>query len=415
MADPLTGMLFHGASTALSMGLNASDRKGNNSLLLAQVKIYVDHITRRLSTLDRHVEASDDNSDHREKYDFLRARFDAAVDTFERARKGHEKSNFIMKLAKAEDVHKMLLMSRQEFAMLTSEIEELVSRVRPNDRRARPPPPHHLQAVSVPRPPPQRTTTAPPPASTAPFNPSPFGYPGTPPLGFGSVAMPMPMPMAFPSPTSSTGSLPRPPPANPAFTPHGYPPPQPQPHQGGGGYPPMPLDHSMGAMHLGAPPSGAGAGYKPSGMPAQQTPDMAKLITVAIDFGTSHTGFAFADRSMTDAELNKESLLGFIHQPQNWPDAPSPYAKTRSAIAYRENGAVYAWGNTAEAQMAAGAKEIGFYIHRVKLLLDENRAKNDKLNELLEEMQKTPVEVIADYLRELLLVIARDTEHMMGG
>ncbi len=45
---------------------------------------------------------------------------------------------------------------------------------------------------------------------------------------------------------------------------------------------------------------------------------------VALDIGTHGSGFASAERG-----------AGKVVQLEQWPDAPSPYPKTRSAVLYR--------------------------------------------------------------------------------
>ncbi|KAI9221178.1 hypothetical protein BC828DRAFT_381721 [Blastocladiella britannica] len=139
---------------------------------------------------------------------------------------------------------------------------------------------------------------------------------------------------------------------------------------------------SMAAASSSAPSAATSA--------ATNGPDgFASRYVVAIDFGTSHSGFAFAQRS-------EKVITGFYQ----WTDQPVQYAKTLSAILYKGHDAV-SWGYNARRMYSAMKPEErknAQYIDRFKLLLDEEYVKQnpDKAK------GKNAVVLIGDYLRFML-------------
>ncbi|KAJ3029929.1 hypothetical protein HDV00_009343 [Rhizophlyctis rosea] len=90
-------------------------------------------------------------------------------------------------------------------------------------------------------------------------------------------------------------------------------------------------------------------------------------VCVALDFGTSHSGFAYA-------HLDSGKSEGFYE----WTDQLAPYAKTLSAISYKDDGGVDAWGHENTLRKAAatagfvGADDVSS--SRLSLILEPEAA-----------------------------------------
>ncbi|KAL7754003.1 hypothetical protein RI367_000936 [Sorochytrium milnesiophthora] len=108
-------------------------------------------------------------------------------------------------------------------------------------------------------------------------------------------------------------------------------------------------------------------------------------FVVAIDFGTSHSGFAYSHKA---DEKNIEALY-------NWDSAPQPYSKTLSALLYDPQNKPIAWGFTAQQKymrLPPNQRQTHKYITRFKLFLDEKYP--EPMPEGLND-----IAMIGDYLR----------------
>ncbi|KAJ3347690.1 hypothetical protein GGF32_006765 [Allomyces javanicus] len=146
---------------------------------------------------------------------------------------------------------------------------------------------------------------------------------------------------------------------------------------------------------------------------------------IALDFGTSYSGFAIAIKDFVEA-LNHDAeaadlasvprihLAHFIKYNSSWPDGRSPYPKTRTALLYDAKGKLVAWGNAAWEQfmkMEPDAQGNYIYIDRFKLLLDAKLARRDAAMDKLKKLGKDAVDLIADYLRALVEFMGKFIEH----
>ncbi|KAJ3361239.1 hypothetical protein GGF32_007671 [Allomyces javanicus] len=146
---------------------------------------------------------------------------------------------------------------------------------------------------------------------------------------------------------------------------------------------------------------------------------------IALDFGTSYSGFAIAVKDFAGAVVDSAKaidlasiprlhLTHYIKYNSSWPGGRMPYAKTRTALLYDASGKVVAWGNEAWEQFMAmepddQAEHI--YIDRFKLLLDAKLAYSDDAMEKLKALGKDPIDVIADYLRALVMFLGKYIKH----
>ncbi|KNE69532.1 hypothetical protein AMAG_19990 [Allomyces macrogynus ATCC 38327] len=147
---------------------------------------------------------------------------------------------------------------------------------------------------------------------------------------------------------------------------------------------------------------------------------------VAIDFGTSHSGFALIvntflhvvsdmDTGADLAELEKLHFENYIKYKSLWPGSAEPYPKTRTALLYRSNGSLSSWGNQAENQylgMKKAEQDQHIFIERFKLFLDESRKHVDPAMEKLKALGKDIDDVIADYLRALAGAVRQKYEEL---
>ncbi|KNE69598.1 hypothetical protein AMAG_14153 [Allomyces macrogynus ATCC 38327] len=137
---------------------------------------------------------------------------------------------------------------------------------------------------------------------------------------------------------------------------------------------------------------------------ASQTPAPDDLLAavypikwqIALDFGTSYSGFAIAVKDFASAVVDSAKtidlasiprlhLTHYIKYNSSWPGGRMPYAKTRTALLYDASG-----------------KAEHIYIDRFKLLLDAKLAHQGEAVDRLKALGKDAVEVIADYLRPLV-------------
>ncbi|VUC36482.1 unnamed protein product [Clonostachys rosea] len=121
--------------------------------------------------------------------------------------------------------------------------------------------------------------------------------------------------------------------------------------------------------------------------------DLNDFMVVGIDFGTTYSGAAWA--TVSDFENEQINLI------TRWPDAPGEQGKAPTELFY-ENGRLHSWGY--------GIPDDAVPISWFKLLLLRDEDVDDsikgseyllKARKELKKLRKTPVELIADYLREL--------------
>ncbi|KAJ9507969.1 hypothetical protein QJQ45_021304, partial [Haematococcus lacustris] len=114
-----------------------------------------------------------------------------------------------------------------------------------------------------------------------------------------------------------------------------------------------------------------------------------RSLVVSLDIGTHGCGFAFATSAGG----------GPVRMHENWPDAPAPYPKTRSAILYRGRQPVEgAWGYSAIRvlnELSAEEKATGNY----KLVLNFKLALQDPQHAAKLPVGLSPAQVMADYLK----------------
>ncbi|GFH15348.1 heat shock protein 12B [Haematococcus lacustris] len=114
-----------------------------------------------------------------------------------------------------------------------------------------------------------------------------------------------------------------------------------------------------------------------------------RSLVVSLDIGTHGCGFAFATSAGG----------GPVRMHENWPDAPAPYPKTRSAILYRGRHPVEgAWGYSAIRilnELSAEEKATGNY----KLVLNFKLALQDPKHAAKLPVGLSPAQVMADYLK----------------
>ncbi|ORZ36938.1 hypothetical protein BCR44DRAFT_1511975 [Catenaria anguillulae PL171] len=131
----------------------------------------------------------------------------------------------------------------------------------------------------------------------------------------------------------------------------------------------------VGDSHMAAEPGPATLAASGDAVPSR--------YIVALDFGTSHSGFAFCRKDDPD------HIVTFM----TWPDQPTPYPKTLTAILYNEHLEPIAWGHSANV-MYSKQRAPGYqYFSHFKLYLDDEYAAEHAAPEV-------PVDrLIADYLR----------------
>uniref|UniRef100_A0A8H7K210 Uncharacterized protein n=1 Tax=Bionectria ochroleuca TaxID=29856 RepID=A0A8H7K210_BIOOC len=122
--------------------------------------------------------------------------------------------------------------------------------------------------------------------------------------------------------------------------------------------------------------------------------ELDEFMVIGLDFGTTYSGAAWAT-----AEDFGNDQINFI---TIWPDADLEEAKVPTTLVYKPNG-TQCWGY----QVPFEDKDR-FSWFKLLLLRDEDLPKEIKESEplqrarqLLDKLGKTPVEVIADYLRKL--------------
>ncbi|KAJ1500250.1 hypothetical protein HMI55_003978 [Coelomomyces lativittatus] len=98
---------------------------------------------------------------------------------------------------------------------------------------------------------------------------------------------------------------------------------------------------------------------------ANFNPHSSQRFVVAIDFGTSHSGFAYAHKA-------NESMIEALY---TWDFAPHPYSKTLTGLLYDTNQIPIAWGYAAQHKylgMPPNTRSLHSLVTRFKLFLDES-------------------------------------------
>ncbi|KAJ3361214.1 hypothetical protein GGF32_007644 [Allomyces javanicus] len=146
---------------------------------------------------------------------------------------------------------------------------------------------------------------------------------------------------------------------------------------------------------------------------------------IAVDFGTSYSGFAVAIKDFVGT-LNQDAgaadlssvphlqLANYIKYNTSWPGGRVPYPKTRTALLYDAKGEVVAWGNEAWERylsMEPDDQAEHIYIDRFKLQLDTKLAHKNAAMDRLKKLGKDSVDVIADYLRALVTFLGKYIKH----
>lgn len=124
-------------------------------------------------------------------------------------------------------------------------------------------------------------------------------------------------------------------------------------------------------------------------------------VVVAIDFGTSRSGYAYAFKD--DKRVISKT---------EWPDQIVPFAKTLTQILYTPDRHVKAWGYNARQQLAQlrqsrEAKNYPFFKNfKMDLVYGKQTSKGPIINDPNHHF--LAVDVISDYLREMKNLALRE-------
>lgn len=122
--------------------------------------------------------------------------------------------------------------------------------------------------------------------------------------------------------------------------------------------------------------------------------DKSFEVVVAIDFGTSRSGFAYKFKEWEDSVFR-----------DLWPDSPMSYPKTATYLLVSPQGVVEAWGYTAMKKLAdlraQGTAKDYYFARNFKMELHSGKKDNNGLYVINETNgNKLPViDLIADYIR----------------
>jgi len=138
--------------------------------------------------------------------------------------------------------------------------------------------------------------------------------------------------------------------------------------------------------------------------------DRAFRLVIAIDFGTSRSGYAYA---YTD----DKRIIGRAE----WPGQPVPYPKTLTHLLYAADGKPVAWGYDARAKLAQlrqnqQAKEFTF-LQNFKMQLHEGKVQNENGPVLTNANGRNflVVDVISDYLSYLKEFALQEIKDSVAG
>lgn len=139
--------------------------------------------------------------------------------------------------------------------------------------------------------------------------------------------------------------------------------------------------------------------------------DRTFRLAVAIDFGTSRSGYAY--QFVEDKEPNYRNV---------WPgDDNLNYPKTLTHLLYSPDATVEAWGHLAmqkHTELRAQRREEGYlFFEKFKMLLHEGKHRDDEGLYIItnDNTKFYVVRLIADYLRLLKEVALKDIQDGLGG
>ncbi|KAG4107412.1 hypothetical protein H8356DRAFT_1622888 [Neocallimastix lanati (nom. inval.)] len=131
------------------------------------------------------------------------------------------------------------------------------------------------------------------------------------------------------------------------------------------------------------------------------------FIVAGIDFGTTCSGFAFANKKDLD-----KTTTPILNDYINWRDQPFPFPKTSTSILYDQEGNVKKWGWSADKYKSSHSGD--YYVNKIKLYLDEELLPTLPNPRKFLPPGKIVVDVIADYLKKLLEVLMDELREKYG-
>jgi len=112
-----------------------------------------------------------------------------------------------------------------------------------------------------------------------------------------------------------------------------------------------------------------------------------KKVIVAVDFGTSFSGFAYS-------LLNSPTT---VYKQQSWPHSPMPYCKTLSQVLYAEEKVV-AWGYSAPIALFNSFPEYQARLFKFfKMGIHQESNPSGLVSDVSGTVQKAATQVITDY------------------
>jgi len=130
-------------------------------------------------------------------------------------------------------------------------------------------------------------------------------------------------------------------------------------------------------------------------------------IVAGIDFGTTCSGFAFANKKDLD-----KTTTPILNDYINWRDQPFAFPKTSTSLLYDHEGNVKKWGWSADKYKSSHAGD--YYVNKIKLYLDEELLPTLPNPRTFLPPGKIVVDVIADYLKKLLEVLMDELREKYG-
>jgi len=142
--------------------------------------------------------------------------------------------------------------------------------------------------------------------------------------------------------------------------------------------------------------------------PPSKSSELDRVYIVAgIDFGTTCSGFAFANKKDLD-----KTTTPILNDYINWRDQPFAFPKTSTSILYDHEGNVKKWGWSADKHKSSHPGD--YYVKNIKLYLDEELLPSLPNPRTFLPPGKIVVDVIADYLRKLLEVLMDEIREKYG-
>lgn len=126
---------------------------------------------------------------------------------------------------------------------------------------------------------------------------------------------------------------------------------------------------------------------------------VSKTIAIAIDFGTSRTGYSYG---FPGSQKSYKEL--------NWEDSPEKYCKTLTQIAYDGSGRPEYWGFTAWKQMLDDEEQLNLF----KFFKMGLHTKDQLVMDTSGTVQKEAMDLIVDYLTLLFEKIRDDLTGKVG-